>query len=420
MNETLPALPEAAQRIAEALLIGFLIGAQREASHGERHPGVRDFVLVALTGAICGLLGYAWLTVAALVSITALLGVYYFHIRERTGITTEMAAVATFVLGFLVSTPNNPLGAPLAIGTAIVVVGFLEAKRSLHKLLRETITEKEFNDTLRFLALIFIIYPLLPAGNFGPYGFLAPRKIWLFVILVSSISYTGYFLEKFLGAHRGLKFAGIFGGLASTTAATASFARSCSEEPQKFLLYAQAAVVANAIQFPRVLVVLLVINPALARSSAVTLLAMAAAGLLFGLLVTREKAPASEASAVAVGNPFRLLPALKFGAVFALILFASKAAASAFGSGGVYWTSALGGSLDVDAVAVSAADLLSAGGISLGVANVSVLLALVMNAVVKTVIAVYAGTTEFALRVAGGFGVMFGAGTVAWLASNGV
>jgi uncharacterized membrane protein (DUF4010 family) len=94
------------------------------------------------------------------------------------------------------------VGAPLSIGATIVVVAFLEAKAWLHKLVRETITEREFNDTLIFLALILVIYPVLPEGQFGPYGFIEPRKIWLFVILVSSISYVGYFLEKFLGTSR--------------------------------------------------------------------------------------------------------------------------------------------------------------------------------------------------------------------------
>ena len=50
-------------------LMGFLIGAQREASQGEGHPGVRDFVLIALIGAVCGLLQNPWLTVAALAEL---------------------------------------------------------------------------------------------------------------------------------------------------------------------------------------------------------------------------------------------------------------------------------------------------------------------------------------------------------------
>jgi uncharacterized membrane protein (DUF4010 family) len=409
-------LPEAARDVIEALLIGFLIGAQREASHGERHPGVRDFVLIALTGGVCGLLQNAWLTVAALLSITALLAVYYFHIRERAGITTEMAAVATFALGFLVSTPQSPLGPQLAIGMAIVVVAFLEAKRSLHKLLRETITEAEFNDTLRFLALIFIIYPILPQGSFGPYQFFAPRKIWVFVILVSSISYAGYFMEKFLGATRGLKLAGIFGGLASTTAATASFARSCAEQPANSRLYAQAAVVANAIQFPRVLMILLVVSPALASSLSLPLVAMSVAGLLFGLFLLRTGAPEGELQAAGARNPFRLAPALRFGVLFTVILFAGKAAAGLLGEGAVYWTGALGGLLDVDAVAVSTADLLSSGSLAAGPAALCVLLALAANALTKAAIGFSAGTTAFGRRLAAGFVTMFAAGAFVWLA----
>ena len=407
------AVPSAVTAIAEALLIGFLIGAEREASQGEGHPGVRDFVLIALIGALCGLLQNPWLIVASLVSVTAMLGVFYFQVRQRSGITTEMAALATYCLGFLAASPDNKLGAPLAIGISIVVVGFLEAKRSLHKLVRETITEAEFNDTVRFLAVIFIVYPILPEGEFGPYQFLAPRKIWVFVILVSSISYVGYFLEKFLGATRGLKLAAILGGLASTTAATASFARNSSEEPENQPLYRQAAVIANAIQFPRLLLILLVVNPALARALWLPLAGMTAAGLLVGLLMVRRTA-ADRTTSVALGNPFRLLPALTFGVMFGAILFAGKAASAAFGSDAVYWTSTLGGSLDADAVALTLADLLSRGAIAAPVGAVAVLLALFANAVVKTALALYAGTSSFARGVAGGFLAMLAVGAALW------
>lgn len=406
--------PEALAAIAEALLIGFLIGAQREASQGEGHPGVRDFVLIALIGAICGLLQNPWLTVASLVSVTAMLGAFYFQVRPRAGITTEMAALATYCLGFMTASPDARFGAPLAIGVSIVVVGFLEAKRSLHKLIRETITEAEFNDTLRFLAIIFIVYPILPEGEFGPYLFLAPRRIWAFVILVSSVSYAGYFLQKFLGAKRGLKLAGVLGGLASTTAATASFARSSSDEPENRLLYAQAAVIANAMQFPRLLLILAVVSPPLARAVLLLLGVMMVAGLSWGLLMGRMSRMEVGQPSVRLQNPFRLLPALQFGVLFGAILFASKAASAVFGNAALYWTSALGGSLDADAVALSVADLLSRGDLSAATGALCVLVALLANAVVKTAIALYGGAPSFARSVATGFALMFAAGALAW------
>ena len=57
-----------------------------------------------------------------------------------------------------------------------MVVAFLEGKKALQKLIRETITETEFSDTLWFLAIIFIILPVLPTGEYGPFGFFAPRR----------------------------------------------------------------------------------------------------------------------------------------------------------------------------------------------------------------------------------------------------
>jgi len=159
---------------------------------------------------------------------------------------------------------------------------------------------------------------------------------------------------------------------------------------------------------------LLVVSPALARVVWLPLAGMTAAGLAAGLLTGRSAATDTSSSAVALRNPFRLMPALKFGALFGVILFAGKAAAAAFGSGALYWTSALGGSLDVDAVSLSLADLLTRGTIAAPVAAAGVLLALFANALIKTAIAVYAGASSYARSVAVGFGAMFAAGLVLW------
>jgi len=404
---------------AEALLIGFLVGAEREASHeeGERQPGVRDFILIALVGAVCGLLQNPWLTVAALVSVAGLLAVFHFQVADRSGITTEMAAVATFCLGYLAASPFAA-GHQLAVGLTLVIVFFLEAKRALHRLVRQTISETEFNDTLRFLALIFVVYPLLPEGPYGPFDFFRPRQVWLFVILVSSISYAGYFLEKFLGARAGLRLAGAVGGLASSTAATAALARIQREEPEKLSPCWQATVVANTMQFPRVLALAYAVSPELGAAAAPALLVMTAAGALFAAVLLRVEKAAPSAAGMGLRNPFHLRPALKFGVLFSAILLLSKAAASTFGSGAFYAVSALGGSADADAVVLSASDLLRGGIVSAGTAQAGILLALLANAVVKTLIAGYAGSARLAFRLAAAFVVIFAVGTVVWWIVN--
>lgn len=280
----------------------------------------------------------------------------------------------------------------------------------MHKFLRETITEAEFNDTIWFLAIIFIVYPILPEGNFGPYGGFSPRKIWIFVILVSSISYAGYFLQRFLGQRRGLAWTSVLGRLASTTATTLAFARQAAEDPEQRNRYWSVGVIANAIQFPRVLLILYAMNAALARESLGLLMTMSAAGVLLGIILYRRESSEAGGRHVSAGNPFRLLPALKFGAIFAAIMFVSKAATAEFGGQGLYWASAVGGAIDADAVSVSLASLQIDGVISLGTGLSIVFLALLMNAVLKTSLAVYAGGVSFGWRVGAGFAAMFGAG----------
>ena len=388
-------LPESVVAIVEALLIGFLVGAQREAAREpeEIAPGIRDFVLIAIVGALCGLMAVPWLTVAALAAITAIILVLPFSAGRPLALTTSIAGVTTFCLGYLTAPRSYPNGAVLAIMITVAVVALLEAKRSIHRFVRETITHAEFDDTLRFLALVFIVYPILPEGHFGPYGFFVPRAVWMFVILICSISYAGYFLEKFLGTRAGLRLSGILGGLASSTAATASLARNVGDEPGKAALYWQAVLFANAIQFPRVLAIVWFLDPPLARQAALPLGAMCLAGLAFGYAVSPGGSASPER--VTVRSPFRLKPALEFAAAVTGILFLTKAAAE-FGGPAVYWTSALGGTVDADAAAVSLSELVRSGGVTAAEAFGALLLALAGNAVVKTAIAVHQGGGAFA------------------------
>ena len=90
-------LTAAITSLAGAMLVGLLIGAQREAA-GREHPGLRDFLLIALAaGAVRTARKSDWLR-AMLAGITALLTVFHWEDRqERNGITTEIAALATFV-----------------------------------------------------------------------------------------------------------------------------------------------------------------------------------------------------------------------------------------------------------------------------------------------------------------------------------
>jgi uncharacterized membrane protein (DUF4010 family) len=396
-------------KFAQALGIGFLIGSQRESASDEKAAGIRDFIIYSMLGAIAGLLAEMWLTIAALFAVVTILVVYRLQHPERSGITTEGAAVATYWLAYLTQGAH----AHLALVLAIVIVALLSAKRPLHHFVKETITEREYNDTLKFLTIVVIIYPLLPAGAYGPYEFFSPRQVWLFVIFVSTVSYVGYFFTKFLGPERGLIFTGLLGGLASTTAATTAFAKSARETPELVVTYGRAAVVANAIQFPRIAVILLVINPVFARVAVFPLLMMSLAGLLLSILLAKFKVedPSARHEQIPLKNPFSLWPALKFGVLFTIVMLFSKFGVTTFGNRGILLTSFLGGIVDVDAIAISVGDLVaSRQDISYAQGLQALVLALAANAVLKTVIAFTGGSRAFAWRLLAAFVLMFSVG----------
>jgi len=417
-------LSNAVESLAGALLIGLLIGGQREAAHRDTGqfdvslgtpPGLRDFLIIALAGAVCGILGMPWLTAPVLISITALLAVYQFEGRlQRKGITTELAGVSTFALSYLAASPIPPFAEPMAIGVTLIVVVFLETKKNIEKLLRETISVTEFNGTLAFVGVVVVIYPILPSGAYGPYAFFEPRQVWKFVILISSISYVGYFLEKFLGEEKGLFYTSVLGGLASTTAATLLFARESKERPQDTFGLWRAFVIANTVQFPRTLLIVMAVSPDLARVCVWPLAAMLVCGILVAELLRRWPHNRIESVPMKSGNPFRILPALRFGALFAAIVFLSKAAADRLGTGAFYWTSLLGGLVDVSTVIAPAAELLKNNSMTIGTAEIAVLLALASNAVQKILVAVSAGTREFALRVTAVFALWTAVGIGTW------
>ena len=420
-------LSAAVESLAGALLIGLLIGGQREEAHRvPEHtdanvgtpPGLRDFLIIALAGGVCGMLGTPWLTAPVLISITALLAVFHFEDRAyRRGITTELAGVATFALSYLAASPSPSFAEPIAIGVTLIVVVFLETKPFIEKLLRETISVTEFNGTLAFVAMVVVIYPLLPAGGYGPYEFFEPRQVWKFVILISSLSYLGYFLEKFLGEETGLFYTSVLGGLASTTAATMLFARESKEHPEDTFGLWRAFIIANTVQFPRTFLIVIAVSPELARVCVWPLAAMLVSGVAFAEILGRWPHKHVEAMPMASGNPFRIGPALRFGVLFAGVVFVSKAATATLGTGAFYWTSLLGGLVDVSTVIAPAADLLKNQKLPLMTAGIAVLLALAANAVQKILIAIAMGTREFAWRVTAAFALWAVVGVGTWFIS---
>jgi uncharacterized membrane protein (DUF4010 family) len=399
--------------MGESLLIGLIVGIERESDKEERHAGLRDFVSIGLAGGLCGLLEQPWLTVGALAALTAMLVIFRLQTPQRTGITTELAAVVTFLLCVLASTRGLAFGAPLAIALTVVLALFLDAREPLRRLARETLTDQEYWDTLRFLAVIFVILPILPDGDMGPFGGFNPYRTWIFIILISGINFLGYFFQKFLGPRRSLVLTAVAGGIGSSTASTLAFARQCAAEPARTREWSYAAIISNVILQVRVAAILWLAGGPLFAASLPALSLMTLAGAAAAWYMRPQERPESPLPVPKLGNPLRLTVAIQFGLLFAAVRFLARAAAALYGNAGALVSSAIGGSADVDAIVFSLAGLLKESRIGAALAVWGLLLALGSNAILKSALAWSAGGPKFARPLIGSFLTMFAA-ALAW------
>jgi uncharacterized membrane protein (DUF4010 family) len=105
-------------------------------------------------------------------------------------------------------------------------------------------------------------------------------------------------------------------------------------------------------------------------------------------------------------NPYSLGPVLKFGLLFVGIFFFVKVANLWMGEGGIYLASAIAGLGSVSAIALSVADMVHMGSLSVGEASVAILIALTGNSLMKWVLSWMRGTRRLALWLGGGLFLM--------------
>jgi len=376
------------------LLMGLLIGLERQHSQRAEEPlfaGVRTFPIIALTGFLSALIaraGLPWMLPVALAGVSAVAVAAYFATAQgkHKGATTELAAILTFVLGALAGFDFTILAATFAVITTLL----LSVKAPLHRF-AERIQEDEMYAILKFGIVSVIVLPLLPNRSFGPFAVLNPRLIWWMVVLISALSMLGYVLMRLLGARQGIVVTGVLGGLASSTAATFELSHKAQEGQRSLASYfALGIVIASTIMFGRQWLIALVIDPDLAKALVVPIALPTAAGIGIALFLWLKR-EARGSAALQVKNPMDLGSAIKFGLIFAVVLFMSKAAHEYYGASGVYVSGALAGIVDVDAFTVSAARLVQESVLSSRTANAAILLAGAMNTLVKGGIAALLG-----------------------------
>ena len=413
--------------LALAVSAGLLIGLEREQSRPaveEKRPflgGIRTYPLIALLGAVGLMLSkevgpWALVTVGAGLAVLLSLSYWRDSAAGHGGITSEASALLTFLLGAFSVADGvlAPVTARVFVVASIAVIStlLLSGKAELRQF-SSRLSRSDVIATLKFLVVAVVALPVLPNEPLGPYGALNPFRIGLMVALIAGVGFVGYVAMRLWGAGRGMLVTGAIGGLASSTAVTLAAAARARQAPALAPLSALAVIIASTVMFARMLVVLFIAEPRLGQSLALPLAAMGAVGLGSTIFFYfRGQHRAAEPGAVVLENPFELSSALKFGALFVLVLVVSRWAQDRFGTSGAYVTGVLAGATDVDAISVSMANLVKSGAIEVPVARNTVILAACSNTVVKAIMTVVLGGAAMGKRVVAVSALMLAAGLI--------
>lgn len=389
-------------RLAAAIGIGLIIGLQREHTYydqSDRHPaGVRTFTLVGLAGAMAALLSDQMGGVAPFVTGFIVVGMLLMamHVsfaigrkRESSageslpggdGITTSIAVVIVYLLGGI-CWYGRLLESCVIV---VVILWVLSAKDQLHAFAQK-LSKEDIIAIVKFAVITALVLPFLPNNSYGPPGLevLNPRSIWIFVVFISGIGFVGYGLIKIVGPGKGIWLTGLLGGLASSTALTLNLTGRSRENEAYASDFTLGIVLSWAVMYVRLYLICIFLSGALAKPLALPLLLPVVPALLYALYLKVKEFRNHQQKSADFTNPFKLLPAIKFGVIFTCVMFVANAARVYLGSGALLACSFLGGAAEMDAVAFSVIDMNLKSGLAVRELVLALLFASLANTLTK-------------------------------------
>ncbi|WP_319506960.1 MgtC/SapB family protein [uncultured Methanolobus sp.] len=382
------------EKIILSLMIGILIGIEREHWRADKKifAGVRTFAITCITGTLATILvDYIGVWILVMTTLLAVLSsaalIYVANIlKGKSGLTTAIALFCTYLLGIVIAQGLYLV----AIVTALILTFILIEKKPLHSF-AEHLSESDINSAIKFLAVAFVLYPIMPEEPL--YGILRLKSAILIVVLVSFISFVSYISLKKMGPKGGIPYSGLFGGFISSEATVAALSGLSKKRPilkDSIHIGSMLAVVSMIISNT---IIALIADP-----TAKTASLMAPPFLVMGIIAIivvalKWKNTLNLEESIDIGSPFALGPAFKFGAVFTILLVIANFANEYGGTGGAYVT-ALGGIVSSSAVTASVAALAFSGNLSTHTAAETAILAGLISTLSKTFYIKITGSPE--------------------------
>jgi uncharacterized membrane protein (DUF4010 family) len=306
----------------------------------------------------------------------------------------------------------------LAVMLAIITTILLYFKTELQGI-TQNLTRKDLISILQFAVLSFIILPILPDRNYGPFDAFNPYQIWLMIVLISGVSLVGYIALRFIGQRYGAVLLGVLGGLVSSTATTLVFTRRNGDKPDIANLAVVVILLANLVVLVRLALITEIISPVIFPY----LLPVLGGGLFLGLITSlfwwREFSQQQIIPMPDTKNPAELTTAIGFGLLYAAVLFLSGWLSDIAGSSGLYVVAVISGLTNVDAITLSSLRLHGLGKLEIVEVVIAITLGVIANLIFKLGLIFFAGNTMLFRRcLLGTMAIIAGLAGALFLASH--
>jgi len=404
-------IPEEFTNFVLVTLFALIIGlAQRRL-----HPSNEDFKPFGTdrTFTFIGILGYILCMITPLkyelflgggLAIIIFLSIYYYFrlVNFKVyGITTIIIGILTYCLAPLIITQPKWL----FMLVVVTILIFTELKESFGEISKQ-FDKYEFLTLGKFLVIAGVILPIIPDQQFISYINITPYRVWLAVVVISTISYISYLLKKFVFKDSGIIISGILGGLYSSTATTIILSKksrtsSCHENQ-----YAGAIILATCMMYIRILILLFIFNKQLFLELFLSLLILAFISAGVALIIIRKKpiTKIEKDNIKADKNPLEFKVALLFTALYVAFSFVTWYAVENFGEDGLNILSLIVGVTDIDPFLINIFQ--GKYNVSESILMLATIQAIISNNVVKVIYAAVVSSKKVIKPVLIGFSII--------------
>ncbi|WWW11839.1 DUF4010 domain-containing protein [Arcobacter cryaerophilus gv. pseudocryaerophilus] len=367
--------------ILPVVIFSFIIGLEVRAYLTKFHENdARVFFGTTRTYAFLGILGFILyeiepknfsLFIVGFLSITFLYSILYKKMLD-----TDKNSILLYIVSIIVYSFGPLIGIfPLWISALIfVLVIFLLNSKNRILTFHPKINIYELETFGKIILLSAVVLPLLPTDNNIPYLGISLYKIWLTVVVISTISYISYLVQKYIFPSKGVLLTGILGGAYSSTATTVVLSKK-AQAVQDTNMFTASIISATFMMYLRLLIIVAIFNIEVLKVIATPYIVFGLITLIISFVYYKKATNETSKIETEDRNPLELGTAFVFAILFIVTMFITNFVVNNYGTTGLnilsfiigmtdidpFILALLTGKYNIDAVAVASAMLIATG-----------------------------------------------------------